>query len=76
MPRRKAKPRTPERGRRLAVARRRAGLSQGKLAERVGVAKTTIARVELGQASPSVELALRIARELDATVEDVFGGER
>jgi putative transcriptional regulator len=68
--------RTPERGARLAAARKRAGLSQGQLAERLGVAKSTIARVELGQSTPSLELALAIAHELGESVERVFGGER
>jgi DNA-binding XRE family transcriptional regulator len=64
------------RGARLADARRTAGLSQGQLAERLGVAKSTIARVELGQATPSLDLALALSRELGESVEALFGGER
>jgi len=66
--------RAPERGQRVAQARRRAGLSQPALAERVGVGRATIARVEAGTQSVSVTIALAIARELRSTVEALFGG--
>jgi DNA-binding XRE family transcriptional regulator len=68
--------RAPERGHRVAQARRRAGLSQPALAERVGVGRATIARIEAGGTSPSVALALRIAQTLGEPVETLFGGER
>lgn len=67
--------RAPECGHRVAQARRRAGLSQQQLAERVGVGRATIARMEGGDTSPSVALALTIARELGEPVEALFGGE-
>jgi putative transcriptional regulator len=67
--------RAPERGHRVAQARRQAGLSQQQLAERVGVGRATIARMEGGDTSPSVALALTIARELGEPVEALFGGE-
>lgn len=44
--------------------RRRAGLSQAQLAERVSVHPTTIGKYESGQAVPSLEVALRIAKVL------------
>ncbi len=68
--------RAPERGHRVAQARRRAGLTQPQLAERVGVGRATIARIEAGGTSPSVALALRIAQTLGEPVETLFGGER
>lgn len=74
MPRQKAT-RAPERGHRVAQARRRAGLTQQQLAEKVGVGRVSIARIE-GGTPPSVTLALRIARELGEAVETLFGGER
>jgi putative transcriptional regulator len=61
---------------RVAQARDRAGLSQPALAERVGVGRATIARIEAGSTSPSVAVALAISRELGETVEALFGGER
>jgi transcriptional regulator with XRE-family HTH domain len=74
MPRQKGKARTPERGHRVAAARKRAGLSQQALADRTGLAKSTIARIELGQHQPSITVALAISRELDTTAEALFGG--
>ena len=68
--------RAPERGHRVAQARKRAGLTQPQLAERVGVGRVTIARMEAGTHSPSVTLALAIGRELGEPVEALFGGQR
>ncbi|MDO5032031.1 helix-turn-helix transcriptional regulator [Corynebacterium sp.] len=50
-------------------------LTQGELAEKVGVSRQTIANIEKGNYSPSVYLALAICRELGKTVEEVFGEE-
>ena len=60
----------------VAQARKRAGLSQQKLATRTDVAKSTIARIELGVHLPTVGVALAISRELGESVESLFGGER
>ncbi len=68
--------RAPERGHRVAQARRAAGLTQPQLAEKVGTSRPTIARIEAGGHSPSVQVALAIARELGEPVETLFGGER
>ena len=68
--------RAPERGHRVAQARRRAGLTQPQLAEKVGVSRPTIARIETGGHAPSVTIALSIARELGESVESLFGGGR
>jgi DNA-binding XRE family transcriptional regulator len=65
--------RAPERGHRVAQARKRAGLTQQVLAARVGVGRVAVARIEAGTV-PSVALALRIARELGEPVEALFGG--
>jgi DNA-binding XRE family transcriptional regulator len=76
MPTRKRKARAPERGARLAAARRKADLSQRQLAERLHLAKSTIARIEAGHATPSLDVALMLSRELGETVETLFGGDR
>jgi putative transcriptional regulator len=70
------KRRAPERGARIAAARRRADLSQQQLAERVGCRKLTILRIENGATRPSVDLALALSRELGESVETLFGGGR
>ncbi len=67
--------RAPERGHQVQQARRRAGLTQQQLAEKIGVGRATIARIEAG-ALPTVRIALAIGRALGEPVEDLFGGER
>jgi putative transcriptional regulator len=47
-------------------------MSQAELAGRVDVSRQTIVAVEKGNYNPSVELALRLALVLAATVEDLF----
>jgi putative transcriptional regulator len=65
-----------KRGARLAQARYAAGLTQPQLADRVGTTRSTIARIEASDHSPSVDLALAISRELGESVEVLFGGGR
>ena len=48
----------------VRAARRRAGVSQGELAERAGTSQPSIARLEKGQVSPTVITLDRIARAL------------
>ena len=48
------------------------GMTQADLADRVGVSRQTIHSIETGKYNPSVELALRLARELELAVEELF----
>jgi putative transcriptional regulator len=57
---------------RLKEFRARHGVTQEQLAERVGVTRKTINTVENGVFVPSTVLALKLARALDATVEELF----
>ncbi len=75
MPRKKPN-RAPERGHRVAQARKGAGLSQQALAEKIGAGRQTIARIELGKQTPSVTVALAIAAAVNEPVEALFGGGR
>lgn len=50
-------------------------MTQAELAELVSVSRQTIIAVEQGDYAPSVYLALRIARALGATVEELFTHE-
>jgi putative transcriptional regulator len=75
MPRQKPS-RAPERGHRVAQARKRADLTQQGLAEKVGAGRQSIARIEAGEQVPSVELALAIAAAVEQPVEALFGGGR
>ena len=47
-------------------------LSQAQLAEKVSVTRQTIIAIERGDYSPSVKLALLLARTLNTTVERLF----
>jgi putative transcriptional regulator len=47
-------------------------MTQQALAESVGVTRQTINAIELGKYSPSLEVAFRIARVFNVSLEDVF----
>jgi len=74
MPSRKPKPPLPGRGRRIAEAREQRGLTQEQLAERVGVSRSTIARIETGAATPGLDVGLTLARELGVPAEKLLAG--
>jgi putative transcriptional regulator len=57
---------------RLKEIRQDRGLTQEALAQATDVTRQTIIAVEQGKFRPSVELALRLARELDVSVHEVF----
>ena len=59
-------------GSRLRDVRTAQGLTQAQLAELVEVSRQTINYIETGTFCPSTLLALRLARELRVTVEDLF----
>ena len=48
------------------------GLTQGELAEQVGVTRKTVNTVENGVFVPSTILALKLARALGRSVEQLF----
>lgn len=56
----------------LKVARAEKSLSQGDLAEMVGVSRQTISSIETGQFCPSAKLALVLCIALDKKFEDLF----
>ena len=47
-------------------------ITQQELAEKVGVTRQTIAAIEKGKYSPSLELAFLIAKEFDSRADDIF----
>jgi putative transcriptional regulator len=59
-------------GNRMRIFRAKKDLTQEKLAELVGVTRTTINFVENERWIPSAYLALKIARVFEAPFEDVF----
>ena len=48
------------------------GLSQGKLAEIMGVSRQTINAIETGRYTPSLPLAMALSRFFGRPVEEVF----
>jgi len=58
------------------VARRRAacGWSQAELARRADIPRTSVSAIEGDRLTPSVTAALALARVLECSVEELFGG--
>lgn len=52
------------------------GISQSELVRRVGVGKTTVSEIERRDRLPNVMTAIRIARALKTTVEEIWGDDR
>jgi DNA-binding XRE family transcriptional regulator len=57
---------------RIEALRSKVGLSRQELADKVGVHYQTIGYIERGEYSPSLVLALKIAKALGKRVEQVF----
>ena len=56
----------------LKIYRVKMGLTQGELAEMVGVRRETIMRLEKAQYNPSLKLAVDISRAVEAPIEEIF----
>lgn len=56
----------------IAAYRERDGLSQGELAEAVGVSRQTINAIERERYDPSLELAFKLATYFDCRIEELF----
>ena len=52
--------------------RKEKGMTQQALAAAVGVSRQTIISLENGKYSPSIELAFRLARLFEASIEELF----
>ena len=57
---------------RLKEHRARLGVNQQEMGSLAGVSRQTISQIERGDYSPSVTLALKLARICGVTVEDIF----
>lgn len=60
---------------RLKEYRARLGINQGEMGKLTGVSRQTISLIERGDYSPSVTLALKIAKICGVKVEDIFSYE-
>jgi len=56
----------------LKVWRAKEDITQGDLADAVDVSRQTINAIERGRYDPSLELAFKLARHFDCSIEDIF----
>ena len=64
-----------ELGRRVAAARRRAGLTQSDAAQRISMARTTLVAIEKGERALSSAELVRLAAALGIEVHDLVGAQ-
>ena len=57
---------------RLKVARAELNITQGELAEKIGVTRQAVNSIELGKYVPSTVLALKMAQLVGKRVEELF----
>ncbi|MBQ8371363.1 MAG: helix-turn-helix transcriptional regulator [Clostridia bacterium] len=62
-----------ELGNRIADLRRRKGITQQELACRLNVTTQAVSKWETGAGFPDIQLISSLAKELDATVDTLFG---
>ena len=60
---------------RLKEYRARINVNQTEMGKLVGVSRQIISQIERGDYTPSVTLALKIAKVLNVSVEDIFSYE-
>lgn len=60
---------------RIRVFRAEHRMSQADLADAIGVSRKTISTIEVGRFTPSVVIALQIARYFRVPVEEIFSLE-
>ena len=63
-------------GEKLTRLRKREGLSQEALAEKLHVSRQTVSSIETGKYNPSLELAFTIADYFKLSIEEIFIHER
>lgn len=56
----------------IEILRKSKGMTQQALAATVGVSRQTIISLENGKYSPSIELAFKLARVFEKSIEDLF----
>ena len=59
----------------MREARRRKGLSQQQLADRLGVSRQTVNTIESGDYNPTIRLCVGICKALGLTLNDLFWEE-
>ncbi len=56
----------------VEIQRKRAGLTQTELSNKVGISRRALSSIEKSTSIPSVDIALKLANILNTTVEDLF----
>lgn len=64
-----------ELGKNIYTLRKGKGLSQEKLAEKVGVTRQTISNWELGETSPNPEQLILLSGALDKSIDELVGND-
>ena len=59
-------------GDRIKETRKKRGLTQEQLAEKVGVTRQTIGLIEAGNYNPSISLCIEICKALNKSLDDLF----
>ena len=63
-----------ESGKRIKMLRKKNGLTQEKLAEQLGIAVNTVARIEIGNRGISIDLAIELDVRFNTTLDYIFLG--
>lgn len=56
----------------IRVERAKQNITQGQLADAIGVSRQTIHAIETGKFAPSVVTALKISKYFDTNVQEIF----
>lgn len=56
----------------IKVYRKRTGVSQENLSEKLGVSRQTVNAIENDKYNPSLSLAFKLAKLFDVTVDELF----
>lgn len=59
-------------GRKIQTLRKERGLTQERLAEKIGISTTWLGYLETGYRRPNLKMLYKIARALDVKVKDIF----
>ncbi len=57
---------------RLEELRKKAGITQEELADKLEVSRQTIGSLECGRYNPSIQLAFKLAKFFNVTIEELF----
>lgn len=62
-------------GNNIQTLRKKKGLSQEKLAEKINVTRQTISNWELGEAAPNPEQLILLSKQFDISIDELVGND-